>query len=71
MANINGKLKGKIIEKYNTIGAFARAMGKTRDTIGAKLRRKSPWKEPEIEKACALLSIDREDIPGYFFNQNV
>ena len=66
MENINGKLKGRIIEKYNTIYAFAAAMDRTPDTISAKLRGKSPWKGYEIDRACELLSIPKEDVGIYF-----
>ena len=66
MGNINGKLKGKIIEKYNTVKAFAAAMDKTPDTISAKLRGRSPWKVYEIDRACELLAISKEDVGLYF-----
>lgn len=66
MNKINGKLKGRIIEKFNTIRDFAKAMGKTQNTITAKLKGTSPWKTYEIDLACKLLDISQEQISLYF-----
>lgn len=61
------KLRGRICEKYSTLGAFAAAMGMKNSTLSAKLNGKSEWKRSEIECACRLLDIRAEDIPAYFF----
>ena len=60
------KVKGRIIEVFGSIKAFAEAMEKTPDTIGAKLNGKSPWKLPEIDLARNLLNIPECDTHIYF-----
>ena len=65
------KLDGKITEKFGTRGAFARAMGVSERTMSLKMSGKVPWKQPEIVKACSLLSIKNGKIPNYFFSKKV
>ena len=61
------KLKGLIVEKYQTQTQFAHAMGLSERSISLKLNRKVGWTQAEISKACKLLSIDSEHIAAYFF----
>lgn len=61
------KLKGLIVEKYQTQAGFAHAMGLSERSVSLKLNRKVGWTQAEIAKACRLLSIDSEDIAAYFF----
>ena len=61
------ELYGKICAVCGTISEFASELDKTPDTISAKLKGRSPWKACEIDKACEILSIKREEIPVYFF----
>lgn len=65
------KLKGRIKEVFDTIQAFADAMGKDVSTISAKLNNKSTWKREDIEQACKLLGIPVEDVHLYFFTKEV
>ena len=62
------KLRGKIVEKYRTYTAFAKAMNVTIRTISDKLNCKKVWRQDEIEKACSLLDIPINKIHQYFFN---
>lgn len=62
------ELYGKICAVCGSIGSFASDLGKTPDTISAKLKGKRPWKDSEIEQAREILGITREEIPNYFFN---
>ncbi len=61
------KLIGKIIEKYKTRGNFAEALGISERSLSLKLNSKVPFTQPEILKACSLLSIDNAEINLYFF----
>lgn len=67
------KLIGRIIEKFGSRRAFAKACGFTETTISKKLSGKMAittddiinWSSPE------LLDIDGSDISDYFFTQIV
>lgn len=65
------KLRGKIVEKFETQQAFAKKMGWSERTLSLKLNSKRFWKQPEISLASKLLGIKEEEIQEYFFNQNV
>ena len=60
------KLRGRIREKFGTEVAFADAMGMDRGTISRKLRGVSPWKMPEVKKACELLDIPDSEMSDFF-----
>jgi len=63
-------LIGRIIQKYGTQYRFAEAMKMSEHSLSVKLNGKRPWKQADIEDACCLLDIKREDIPKYFFALN-
>jgi transcriptional regulator with XRE-family HTH domain len=65
------ELNVRIIDVFVTQAAFADAMGLSEHTISKKLNNKVPWKQTEIVKAAALLDINAEDIPRYFFTPKV
>jgi len=65
------KLNGKIREVCGNQLVFARKMGLSEHTISMKLNSKVSWKQPEIERACTVLDIQRTDIPAYFFDLKV
>ncbi len=65
------RLKGKIIEKYGSNAKFAEDMEWSERTLSLKLNNKVAWKQPEIVKAIGLLSLDENDITGYFFKLKV
>lgn len=65
------KLKGRIIEVYETQGNFASAMGKTQETLSKKLNNIRRFDQNEITLAIQLLNISPEDINSYFFKQKV
>ncbi len=67
MAYNYDKLNGLIIEKYKTKGAFAMAMGLSERSLSLKLNNKVSFKQPEIDKAVELLSINPKNIVYYFF----
>lgn len=61
------KLNGKITEICKTQYVFAERMGWSERTATFKMNNISCWKQSDIEKAIAILRIDREDIITYFF----
>ena len=65
------RLKGKIIEKYGSNAKFAEDMDWSERTLSLKLNNKVAWKQPEIVTAIGLLSLDENDITGYFFKLKV
>lgn len=65
------KLRGKIIEKFETLGAFSRVMDWSERTNSLKMNGKVEWKQNEIIKASKLLEIPTEEIDVYFFSVEV
>lgn len=60
------ELHGKIISRYGTIAAFAKALEINKNSVANKLSGRTPWKEREIAKSCELLSINPAEIATYF-----
>ena len=65
------KLSGKIVEKYGTQYNFAIAIGLSERSLSLKLNNKVGWRDEEMEQAIELLDLDLNDIPAYFFTNNV
>lgn len=61
------KLRGRIIEKFGTQGAFAKALGIEANTLSYKLNERRVLTRPEIATWCKLLGISEEEIGSYFF----
>lgn len=65
------KLEGKIKEKFGTNERFAKAVNLSVRSISLKLNAEREWKQSQIERACDVLSIEKTDIPMYFFTLKV
>lgn len=65
------KLIGRIVEKCGTQYEFAKRMNLSERTISLKLSGKVEFKQSEIELACRILQINKNEIVKYFFTQNV
>jgi hypothetical protein len=65
------KLRGKIREIFKTEAKFAEAMEISTTSLSAKLNNKVEWKPTEMDKACVLLHINKQEIPTYFFTPEV
>ena len=61
------KLRGKIREVFGTQGAFACELGMDEATLSKKLNNKTEWTREEIEKACKILGIPKNNLHEYFF----
>jgi hypothetical protein len=65
------RLKGRIIEKFGTLGNFAPVMDWTIVTQQKKMKNRVPWTQRDIMAACEVLEISAEEIPAYFFAEKV
>lgn len=61
------KLKGLIIEKFDSQGAFATAIGRSEPFVSQVLNNKSYLDSRDIEKWSEVLGIDKSDVGIYFF----
>lgn len=61
------KLRGRIVEKYDTQYKFAKAVGKSERTLTLKLNNQIPFTQDDITSFCDTLDIPYVDIPAYFF----
>ena len=66
-------LIGRIIAKFGTRRAFAKAVGRTEETISKKLKGKMSITTEDIItwSSSELLDIETNDIPKYFFTIKV
>lgn len=71
MAFDYNKLRGRIVEIFNTQSNFASAMGWSERTLSLKMNGMRSWKQIDICKAIQLLKLTIEDIPIYFFTLKV
>ena len=57
------KLRGRIVEIFNTQSNFASAMGWSERILALKMNGMCSWKQIDICKAIQLLKLTIEDIP--------
>lgn len=65
------KLNGRIVEKCGTQAIFAKKMNLSERTVSLKLNNKIPWKQPEMQRAAAVLDFPDSDLQEYFFTIKV
>lgn len=61
------ELLGRIIAKYGSRAAFAKAMGMKETVLSGRLLCKTYFSPDEVLQACELLSIPLDDIPHFFY----
>ena len=61
------KLKGRIVETYGTQGKFAAYLGRTEQTVTAKLAGRSEFTQADIVDWCNALGIGKDEVGEYFF----
>lgn len=61
------KLKGRIVEKYDTQGKFAEAIGISMNSMSKKMTGKSGFSRADITLWCELLDIRQSEIGEFFF----
>jgi plasmid maintenance system antidote protein VapI len=67
----NRKLKGRIIEKFGTSKAFAKALGAQESNVSLKVNGKRELKRDDIFNFSRMLEIPDSEISEYFFTQEV
>lgn len=65
------KLRGRIVEKFGTQQAFAKALGVSARTLSLKMNNRIPFGQGEIDNAITLLDATPQDIKAYFFTKAV
>ncbi len=65
------KLRGRIVEKYGTIKAFAEALGVSNVTISEKLNNKAGINRKDIETWSNILDISESEYGVFYFARNV
>jgi transcriptional regulator with XRE-family HTH domain len=65
------KLRGRIVEKYGTLGQFAKEAGCSMSFLSQYMNGKASLDQRTIDKWVALLDILDEDIRAYFFTAKV
>ena len=63
------KLLGRIKERGFTQELLAKAIGKNKSTVSAKLNNQFSFTQEEMGDICRVLDIPNEDIGEYFFAQ--
>lgn len=63
------KLRGRIVEKYGTIGNFCDEFGITQTAMSDKLNNRARFKQTDIMRIVSMLDIDFAKIPEYFFTE--
>ncbi len=71
MAFDYSKLRGRIVERFGTQEAFAKALGMSTKTLSSKMGNKIYFRQDEINHALDLLEIDFSEAREYFFTPKV
>ena len=61
------KLRGRIIERYDTQEKFAQVLGISKNSLSLKMNGKTSFSQDDVVKWCELLGIQTEEIGQYFF----
>jgi hypothetical protein len=61
------KLIGRIVEKFGSRTAFAKAIGWNLEVLSRRLNNKARWNPEDYIRTCEILDIDPEEIYAYFF----
>ena len=65
------KLRGRIIEKYGSLGRFAEAVNCSLSFLSQYINGKKKLDQPRIDAWANALDIDSVDIYNYFFVRKV
>jgi len=63
----HSKLRGKIVEKYGTQAVFAERIGKTEQSVTAKLNGRSQFSQEDVVTWSNALGILVNEVGEYFF----
>lgn len=62
------KLRGRIIERFESQGKFAEIIGLSENSVSKKLNGISGFSQEDIQKWSSILEIPKDDYGLYFFN---
>lgn len=65
------KLKGRIIEKFDSYSAFSEFLGKNPSHVSNFLSGRQKFSQKRIQEWCEALDIPQEEIVFYFFTIKV
>lgn len=65
------KLRGRIVEKYGSLGKFAEVVGCSFSFLSLYINGKKKLDQPRIDKWANALDIESADIYNYFFVRKV
>ena len=65
------KLRGKIKEVFDTQANFAEAIGLSRTSLNQRLNNILEFSQSEMELSAKVLDFGLDEIPAYFFTQEV
>lgn len=71
MYNCYRPLVGRIVEKFGSRRAFARKIGKSEQTVIAKLNGRVGFSQDDIAVWSKELEIDADEVVRYFFEQKL
>jgi len=61
------KLRGRIIERYGTLSAFAKAVKLSEVSVSNKMTGNTGFSQDDISKWSSILDIPVEEYGSYFF----
>lgn len=65
------KLRGRMVEYYGTLAAFAKAYGISENSLSLKMNNKTKFSSGDIIKISEMLEIKKDEIGDYFFKTKV
>ncbi len=63
------KLKGRIIEKYGTMGAFAEELGISKQILSQRMTNRTRLSQEEIVKWAKMLGIQQDEYGLFFLDE--
>ena len=61
------KIRGRIVEVFGSQRNFAKAIGKSEQTVNKKLNSASQFSLDDITEWCNALDIKQDEVGSYFF----
>ena len=68
MPNKYAKLRGRIVEKYGSISAFAKHLDISLSQVSKKMNGAAGFSQEDIVEWAELLEIDLAEVGTYFFD---
>lgn len=62
------KLRGRIVEKYGTVAAFAKSIDRSMNSVSKKLNGRGGFNQQDMVAWAEALDIEVADYGDYFFS---